>query len=73
MGISPYKIETKTSCAKVLTLVKVHVPYNTMRSSSLSSKAVEVVVGKLVDVEVVLGLLASIHHEPGGMRRRVLL
>ena len=35
--------------------------------------AIEVVVGKLVNVEVVLGLLASIHHEPGGMRRRVLI
>ena len=43
-----------------------------MRSSSLSSKAIEVVVGKLVNVDVVLGLLASIHYEPGGMRRRVL-
>ena len=29
-------------------------------------KAIEVVVGKFVNVDVVLGLLASIHHEPGG-------
>eukprot|EP00965_Chrysotila_dentata_P154088 5092739-Pleurochrysis_carterae.AAC.1 len=38
-----------------------------------SQRAIEVVVGKVVIAEVVLGLLASIHHEPGGCGARYIL